>query len=226
MNESRKYDVILFDLEGTLVDFQWQLNPAVKEALELLEKYFSTPNTFGDTPSYASIYNKTRDLIKDITAAEGERVFGELDQLFNKYDYDALSRWVLYPDVETMLKKLSGLGCRCGIISNCGSQAVNAVLRKFEILDYFETVITRDDVEYIKPYAEGLQLALTNLKAPLQNALFVGDSVNDIQAAKNLSMRSCFLEGGESHVSGEKGSGAEYTITVISDLPSAFFMKH
>ncbi len=218
MAAERKFDIILFDLEGTLVDFQWRLNDAVKEILQVLVNAGIDPAIYGQAPSYAGLYNTTRDITDVWKMADSKCLFDRLAVIYERYDRDALSRWAPYPDTGEILARLSDCGYRMGVVSNCGAHASETVLKKFGIAGHFEIILSRNDVEYLKPRPESLKLALKKLCAPADRTLFVGDSLNDILAADRVSVASCFLSGGESLVTGEYADIATFQISSLSML--------
>lgn len=219
MTAEKKFDVILFDLEGTLVDFQWRLNDAVKEILQVLVNAGIDPALYGQSPGYAGLYNTTRDITDGWKTADSKYLFDRLAAIYERYDRDALSRWAPYPDTVDTLARLSDCGYRMGVVSNCGVYSSETVLEKFGLAGHFEMVLSRNDVEYLKPRPESLKLALKKLCAPADRSLFVGDSLNDILAADRVPMASCFLSGGESIVTGENADIATYRISSLSKLP-------
>ena len=218
MTKDRRFDLILFDLEGTLVDFQWRLDEAVKEILPVLDASGIDTRRYSPSPDYADLFNTTRDLTQDWDPRKSARLFEQLGVIYDRYDRDALSRWSPYPDTLSLLDTLAASGYRLGVVSNCGARSVHGVLAKFRLSDYFEIILSRNEVARIKPSPEGLILALERLDVSPDRALFIGDSVNDILAAQAVPMRSCFLSGGESRVTGKKGSRAAFQISSLSGL--------
>lgn len=218
MPEDLLFDVILFDLEGTLVDFQWRLDEAVGEILPVLEAFGIDLSRYPVSPSYAELFNTTRDLTQAWPPLLAARLFDQLGIIYEKYDKDALSRWKPYPETQPLLSRLAGSGYRMGVVSNCGAFAAGNVLRRFGLSQYFEIILSRNDVSYIKPSPESLALALEKLCISPDRALFIGDSINDILAAHRIAMPSCFLLGGESAVTGEDAEMATFKISSLSDL--------
>ena len=215
---TKRFDLILFDLEGTLVDFQWRLDEAVREILPVLAASGIDTRRYSPSPDYADLFNTTRDLTQGWNPGKSARLFDQLGSIYDKYDSDALSRWTPYPDTLSLLDTLAASGYRLGVVSNCGARAVHSVLVKFRLSDYFNIILSRNEVSRIKPSPESLILALERLGASPDRALFIGDSVNDILAAQAVPMHSCFLSGGESRVTGIKGSRAPFQISSLSGL--------
>ncbi len=110
---------IIFDFEGTLVDFQWQLVPAVEECLAALADAGFKRHWYGSNPTYASIYNQTLSLSQ---AGKGQADphldMAIIDAIYDMYDADALTRWHLYSDTLETLATLKGMGFQMGLVSN------------------------------------------------------------------------------------------------------------
>lgn len=218
MKTDKTFNTLLFDLEGTLVDFQWRLDDAVGETLDILSRAGIDPARYGVSPSYAGLYNTTRDMVKNREINMGDRLFAQLDAVYDRYDQDALSRWSPYGDTHPLLVTLSTSGFRMAVVSNCGAHAADTVLRKFNLAGFFEVVVSRDDVDYLKPHPNGLILSLEKLQVSAEKTLFIGDSLNDILAANRILMPSCFLFGGESRVTKETADTATFQIPSLSRL--------
>ena len=73
------------------------------------------------------------------------------------------------------------------VATNRGS-SMPEILVHFDLSEYFTTVITSRDVERPKPHPDMLLLAVERLGIPIENLLFVGDSVYDRAAAKSAGM--------------------------------------
>ena len=218
MVAERQFDVILFDLEGTLVDFQWRLTAAADEILQVLINAGIDTTQYGEAPDYACFYNTTRDIVSTWETEDAARLSGQLAVIYDKYDRDALSRWAPYPDTLDVLARLSACGYRMGVVSNCGAYASGRVLKFYNLARYFEIILSRDDLVYLKPHPEGLKKALKKLCASAERTLFVGDSLNDILAAEQVPMSSCFLSKGENLVTGKSADSATFQISSLSDI--------
>jgi phosphoglycolate phosphatase len=187
---------IFFDFEGTLVDFQWQLIPAVEECLSALNKAGAKPEWYGTDPNYATIFNHTFDLIQK-GMGEPFLITDIIGGIYDRYDADALTRWKLYPQTLEVLETLRKMGFRMGIISNIGNKALRAALDQLDLTGQVGVVISRNDVKRLKPDPEGLIRAAQKLKVAPSQSLFMGDSRKDVHAAREAGMLAGYIRGGE-----------------------------
>ena len=218
----KKFEAVLFDLDGTLVDFQWDLEKAIPEICAILSDAGMDMACYGDPPSYVSLFNLTREItdqwIGRGAADDARTLLAKLDDVYDRYDQDAMTRWQPYPETRSVLTELAREGYRLGIVSNCGRQAVQGILSRFNLTGFFEIVLSRQDISRLKPHPESLNLALEALSLPSEQVLFVGDSINDILAAGNTGMTACFLSCGESRVTGLSAALNVHHISCLSDL--------
>jgi pyrophosphatase PpaX len=75
-------------------------------------------------------------------------------------------------------------GYRLGIVTGKARRSLELSLKKLNMNDYFEVLITGDDVEYPKPHPEGVLKAIRMLGVNKVDAVFIGDSNADIAAGK------------------------------------------
>ena len=211
-------EAVLFDFEGTLVDFQWQLEQAVSEIIISLEKAGYPPDLFGIDPSYAHIYNKSMELTLCEDDIQSLMIKNIISSTYDNYDLDALSRWNLYPDTIEVLDRLGGDGYKLGLVTNIGQVALSTALGRFDLTERFDIIISRNDVARLKPDPEGLFIALDRLNSAADEAIFIGDSVNDIDAASAAGIFSCYLSGGENSSTTGVNFVADYEIQSLNQL--------
>jgi phosphoglycolate phosphatase-like HAD superfamily hydrolase len=86
---------------------------------------------------------------------------------------------------------------KTGLISNVGKRVLEKAIQKLNLQQLFNVVVTRNDVRSPKPSSEGILLALNHIGVKKENAFFIGDSIDDVYAAKNASLRVIVILGGE-----------------------------
>lgn len=181
---------VVFDFEGTLVDFQWQLDAAEAE----LRRAYAQAG-YAVQGNYARMWNQ---------AAQAAQARNDLDALrrtiypvYDRWDADALTRWSPRAGAAALLQRLVERGVGAALVSNCGRAAIDAALARFALRERLQPVISRDEVARFKPDPEGVCAALAALRVPAGAALFVGDSLADVHAARAAGVRVAIIEGGE-----------------------------
>ncbi len=208
-------EAYLFDFEGTLVTFEWNLTKGISAILNEIELIGYSMNLFEGSPSYVDIH-KVASVISEHD--DESTIMNIISEVFDQFDADALSRWKLYKDAKQTLNKLKKNGKLLGLVSNVGSKAINSAINKHELDDIFEIVITRNHVSRLKPDPEGLLMAANSLKIDPDSILFTGDSYDDLGAAKAANMKSCYLSGGQDEINVDDGIQPDFIINRLKEL--------
>lgn len=188
------YRAAIFDFEGTLVDFQWQLAPAERELRGALARLGLAGDEFA-TGNYASMWNAAAARLEP--SGQQNALRGALGPIYDRWDADALSRWRPRPEAARVLARLHAAGLRTGLVSNVGSCALRQALARFDLARWLQPVVSRDDVSRMKPDAQGIRRVLLEWKLPAEEALFVGDSRADVLGARAAGLDVAILAGGE-----------------------------
>ena len=136
-----------------------------------------------------------------------------------KYEMEAASTTSLMPGANETLKELKRMNLKMGLCTTSSEKAANYILKRFKIEDFFQIVVARDRVKYVKPHTEQFEVALKGLDATPQTAVIVGDSVVDMQSARELKAIAVGLPTGVSTMEQLMNNGANYIITSLTDLP-------
>ena len=188
-------EAILFDFEGTLVDFQWQLSAAINETLEMLWNMGYAPERILSR-KYSTLMSEAMQAAAEIGLSP-EQVRERIGEIYDRYDEDALTRWTLRPFVLESLIAIKAKGIRTALVSNLGGKTLTAALSKFCLTNYFDIVLSRSDVNNLKPSPDGLHLALAKLGVSKDASVFIGDSLDDVNAAKAAGIRVVIITAGE-----------------------------
>jgi putative hydrolase of the HAD superfamily len=201
---SRPFDVILFDADGTLFDFQRAERDALKDAMAGFElAYDETVHPAG----YASI---NRDLWQQLeqgrlTADQLKverfrRFLASLDAACapDAFSREYLSRLAqsahLIDGAEALLAALHGR-FRLAIVTNGLAEVQRSRLARSALGSSFETMVVSEEVGVAKPDARIFQHALRQLGHDERSTvLMVGDSLaSDIQGGCNAGIRTCWF---------------------------------
>jgi phosphoglycolate phosphatase len=188
-------EAMLFDFEGTLVDFQWKLSEAIEETLEMLWKMGFTKNLLLSR-KYSTLMTEAVLAATEIGLSP-DQVREKICRVYDRYDEDALTRWVLRSGVKSFLNTIKAKGICTGLVSNVGGKSIAKALSKLDLADYFDVVVSRNDVMNLKPNPEGLNLAIEKLGICKDSSVLLGDSLDDVNAARNAGIRIMIITDGE-----------------------------
>lgn len=181
---------IIFDFDGTIIN----TNALIEEGLNYFaEKYRGTRLT---KQEHANLTGKTlEDQMAYINPTHAE---GMTEQFRIWYKHHHNQKTFAFPGVTEIIKTLHRANYKLGIVSNNSTESIKMGLAHLDLETYFDEVVTRDDVLATKPAPDGLFKICNMLDIPRENTLFIGDTSNDILAAKQAGIYSVMV--GWSHM--------------------------
>ena len=174
---------VLFDFDYTLADSERGIIECVTFALDRL----GLPAASSDAIR-ATIGLSLEEMLVRLTSHNGDRST-EFRRLFiSRADEVMVDSTVVYPWVPRTARTLRRAGFALGIVSTKRRQRIEEVLTRDGLEDLFSVVVGSDSVPRPKPAPDGLLLALEHLNTPAEEALFVGDSTTDADAAQQAAV--------------------------------------
>jgi pyrophosphatase PpaX len=177
-----KRDTILFDLDGTLINTNELI---IASFLYTLDKYF--PEQYNrehilplmGTPLVETMELFDKERVQDLVQTYREHNIAHHDELVTEFKG-------VFETVEVLYKK----GYKLGIVTTKMRNTVKMGLKLTGLDQFFQTVVTLDDVEKAKPDPEPVQKALALLHSTPDRAIMVGDSKYDILAGQNAGTQT------------------------------------
>ena len=183
-------DLLIFDLDGTLIDSRLDLAHSVNAA----RAHMRMPPLEDDLVcSYVG--NGAPVLIRRALGAQasGEEVQRALEFFLQYYRGHALDCTTLYPGVRDSLDRLRAAGQRMAVLTNKPVEVSRAILSGLGVGVHFFQVYGGDSFEYRKPNPIGVEALIRDAGAARGRTLMAGDSSVDIQTARNAGVKSCGL---------------------------------
>lgn len=207
-----------FDLDGTLVNSL----PGLAKALDRMLISLGSP-VAGEMLTARWIGNGADILIKRALSwaslPHDKHSLKQARQLFDQfYCKEYQSGTSLYPNVSETLAILSKNRYKMALVTNKPTPFVTPILEQLNINHYFSTVIGGDDVIVKKPHPAPIYLILGQLGLLSEEFLFVGDSCNDIQAAKAAHCPTVGLSYGYNYGEAIANSHPDYLLDDFSGL--------
>ena len=105
------------------------------------------------------------------------------------------------------------------IVTNNGRLGTDRTLERLNLLGILDAVVTRDDVDELKPDPGIVFKALNLASAKADEAVFVGDSVIDIKAAKAASVRCVAVPTGPFPATRLLQEEPDFIVSSLSEVP-------
>lgn len=212
-------DAVLFDMDGTLVDTA----PEIAQAVNLMLREFSLPALHEEDVA-CMIGRGAPTLIERVLRAAGVHADDEtrvhaLASYEAHYEQMLGSRTRLYPHVVRTLDELRRMDLKLGVVTNKSQRFATALLQQFGLSEAFDLVVGGDSLAARKPSPIPLQHACHALGIDPLQALYVGDSVNDVEAAIAAGMRVVCVPYGYNEGRPVRELAATAFIDTLADLP-------
>lgn len=207
--EANKFDTILFDLDGTLLNTKPLIDRSFIHTFEHFRPDYilsdeELDSFFGPTLYQTfSKYGKDEEEIQAMIAYYRE---------FNIANHDEMVKAM--PGAKSLIATLSQKGYNLGVVSSKKTDLLCHGLELFGLLEYMDVVIGADEVTNHKPAPDGIELAIKLIKEKreedkkektflekvkaiyykpkkkVNRVAYVGDTLNDILAGKNANVNT------------------------------------
>ena len=215
----RKPKMILIDVDGTLVDSVPDLAFCVDEMM----KWLHMP-PWGETRVRDWVGNGVERLVRRALIG---RLEGEPDEalfqraypiFFELYRENTCVRSRLYPGVKSALDYLQSSGYPLGCVTNKTGEFTEPLLKDLGIDTYFSLVISGDALPRKKPDPLPLLHAAEYFGVAPADALMVGDSVNDVIAARAAGFQIVCVPYGYNHGNNIRDAKPDAVIETLAQL--------
>ncbi|HEX8042898.1 HAD-IA family hydrolase [Candidatus Deferrimicrobium sp.] len=204
--------LLVFDLDGTLVDSKEDLANAVNVALESFDlPPLSKPVIYSYVGDGASAL-----ILRALPPEDADLLPKVLDRFLAYYQRHLLDSTRAYPGVVGALRKWAGI-YRMAVLTNKGVAMSREILSGLSLDGYFFEVRGGDSFGTKKPDPEGLLHILREAGVEARETIMIGDSRNDVLAGKAAGAVTCGVTYGLG-ASGFLEHPPDFTIDRFPDL--------
>jgi phosphoglycolate phosphatase len=181
-------DLLIFDLDGTLIDSKLDLAHAANAA----RVHMGMPHIENERV-YSYVGNGAPVLIRRVLGAEATeaQVQEALEFFLEYYREHMLDYTVLYPGVREALDRLRDAGVSMAVLTNKPVKISGDILDGLGIGGHFRQVYGGNSFEFKKPHPIGIEALMQEFRIAPERTMMVGDSSVDIQTARNAHVKSC-----------------------------------
>jgi phosphoglycolate phosphatase len=193
MAKPQSYQLVMFDLDGTLIETAPEICDAVNDTLLRFDMAAVSQDNVDEW-----IGHGTRELLIQALAHVGKttveviRGADYLSQISDEFDRNYQrrcgTRSQLYPHVLEVLQQLRQDGVKLAVVTNKEGRYTQTVLDEHRLTPLFDRVVSGDSLPSKKPDPAGIQSCLDLFQVQRDRALFVGDSSIDVATARNAGV--------------------------------------
>lgn len=213
---------VLFDLDGTLLDTAGDI------ALALSRAFADHGHPAPPPAAVRQMIGKGAPvLVERAVAAQGlaldpARQAAVLDRFFHHYgslqDLDECAAQP-YPGAREALASLHAAGLPLAVVTNKYHRFATGLLQRLDLADYLRVVVGGDTCERRKPDPMPLLHACAQLGVAPSTALMVGDSSNDVEAARAAGMSVVLVPYGYTEGQDPRLLPCDHMVDSLADLP-------
>lgn len=214
-------ELLIFDLDGTLIDSAPDLALSVNYMLRSINH-----DEFSDEIIDSWVGNGASILVKralsgsDVIDTNIDNSLYEkaLNIFLNYYKKNLCVKTTTYFGVKDTLQILKENGYKLSIVTNKPFDFIEPILKRLELIEYFELFIGGDSLQKKKPEPEPLLYICENLDIKPENSLMIGDSKNDILSAKAALIQNIGVSYGYNYGEDIRVYEPDFTVDDFSDI--------
>jgi pyrophosphatase PpaX len=204
-------DQVIFDLDGTLVDNMELIVRSLNFAVsDYVEKRFSREEVY-------PLFGPTlEEIVAELVPSQRA---GDAVQKYHDYyreHFHQLGHF--YEGIPRLIDELNNAKIEMAICTASDERMTKTTLEQSGLQEKIPIVVTADDVTEVKPDPEGLLRALELMRGRPDRAMYLGDSVRDIEAAKRASIGSAAALWGFGDRADLEGCEPDFTFEKPLDL--------
>jgi pyrophosphatase PpaX len=186
-----RFPVVLFDLDGTLIDSGGMILASFKHAARTV-----LGREVPDAQIRAAVGGP--GLLEQMRALDPSRV-DDLVRTYREHNEPLHAELQACPGIEDVLERLHAERRRLGVVTAKRGATIQLAFDVLPIAQYFEVVVGSDDTERHKPHPDPILRALELLGAGPEEAAYVGDSPFDVKSAKAAGVYAIAVTWGGIH---------------------------
>lgn len=193
--KAKPIKAIVWDLDGTLIDFKINSIKARRKAIKVLRNYgISKENISSKMPLLEIVKISRESFVKlGISDEEIKEIIKEVNNTVILVEREAAIKATLTDGIIKVLEFAKKKNLKQAVFTYNTHRNAKISLETAEINDYFDVIAGRDDVKNLKPHPDHLKYICERMDINLDEIVVIGDTGRDIEAALLTNSRSIAL---------------------------------
>jgi phosphoglycolate phosphatase len=185
-------DLLIFDLDGTLIDSKRDL----ADSVNAMRVYLNEP-PLADQAVYSYVGNGAPVLVRRALPGRDEEEIERGLKFFLEYYRDhMLDATTLYPGVREALDELLAADVKMAVLTNKPVRFSEHLIKGLGLDGHFFRVYGGNSFEEKKPHPKGIEMLIEESGASRDQTMMVGDSAVDVMTARNAQVKACGVRWG------------------------------
>jgi phosphoglycolate phosphatase/pyrophosphatase PpaX len=213
---------IILDMDGTIVS---SLPVIYHCENEISMKYLKTTLTLEDV--IAKFGPPARTIIANMTNSLSEELRNRaVSDYYECYSKNVARKGLVFPGITRLLQRIRSSPVHTALVTGVEKAMMEYTLNPFDLSKFFETCISADDVSNSKPDPEGINLALSRIRASARQSIYIGDSPSDIIAGKRAGVLTGAALWSPENRGDPTTEHPDYEFRSVQQLSEFFFPKN
>ena len=206
---------VIFDLDGTLLIMKLKVK-------ETKEKLIQRLREIGVNIDRIDPKIPTENIVSEVIKEYGfsrDYLMKLVDEVYIPYELEAAETAELRDGMKEVLTELKAMGFKLAVASNNSRHGVHLALENTSIKKFFDVIVTRTDVNRMKPDGALIAETLRRLNVKPSEAIYIGDTIYDILAARKVGVKSIAISGGAQPINLILNSKPDILIKDVKVIP-------
>ncbi|MFJ7935990.1 HAD family hydrolase [Sporosarcina sp. NPDC096371] len=200
------FECVIFDVDGTILDTEKAILKSLQKVLREEGEYYQLE----DLRFALGIPGK--ETLRRLNVIDVERVHPKWSQTVLEFSQEVQ----IFKDLKEIIKVLSESPIKTGIVTSKTKQELIDEFEPFGLSSFFEHTICANDTENHKPHPEPLLVCLEGVNATKNEAIYIGDSIYDMQCANSAGVKFALALWGSKTTKGFES--ADYVLNEPKDI--------
>lgn len=210
--EEMKFHSVLFDFDGTLAN---TLPLAIHGFQAVFEKYDGRTI---DLDGIVAMLGTPDDVMIAENFKHKDQIPAAIEEYYRIYETEHDRFVEKSPEILAMIQFLKARGIKVGVITGKTRRAYRLSEKALELSGLFDSVVTGDEVDKPKPDPQGILRTLERFGATKDEAIYIGDSNNDVRAGKAAGIHTAGVHWLPMSQSKTFPAGPDYYWTSVDQL--------
>ncbi|CEG22799.1 Pyrophosphatase PpaX [Planococcus massiliensis] len=200
------FKYVIFDVDGTILDTERAILKSLDQVLR------EEGHAYPIEELRFALGIPGQETLRKLKVNDMERVHSKWSQAVLEFSHEV----EVFEGLREVIQSLPVIPVRTGIVTSKTKQQLADEFEPFGLTSNFEQIVCADDTKNHKPHPDPLLLCLAKLNAPPNEAIYIGDSVYDMQCAKEAGVKFALALWGAKRRKGFES--ADYVLAEPKDM--------